>query len=220
MASRRFGRSGWRPIIVSPFDPATIYAGYQYVYRSRDRGDTWERISSDLTDNNPRQMGVNPSAIPYQTITQIAESPLAKGLIYAGTDDGNLHVTRDDGRTWTSIGRNLPLALRKWVSRIVPSKYDEGTVYVAQRGREDDDFAPYLWKSADYGMTWTSIVGNIPSGLDERDSRGSGGEGACSTAATTSASTCRRTAGDAGRCLAPTCRRWRCRTCRFTRAII
>jgi len=109
-------------------------------------------------------MGVNPSAIPYQTITQIAESPLAKGLIYAGTDDGNLHVTRDDGRTWISIGRNLPLALRKWVSRIVPSKYDEGTVYVAQRGREDDDFAPYLWRSADYGVTWTSIVGNIPSG--------------------------------------------------------
>ncbi len=158
-------RAQWMaPIIVSPFDPATIYAGYQYVYRSRDRGDTWDRISPDLTDNNPRQMGVNPSAIPYQTITQIAESPLAKGLIYAGTDDGNLHVTRDDGRTWTSIGRNLPLALRKWVSRIVPSKYDEGTVYVAQRGREDDDFAPYLWKSADYGVTWTSIVGNIPSG--------------------------------------------------------
>jgi len=64
------------PIVVSPFDASTLYAGYQYVYRSRDRGDTWERISDDLTDNNPRQMGVNPSAIPYQTITHIAESPL------------------------------------------------------------------------------------------------------------------------------------------------
>jgi photosystem II stability/assembly factor-like uncharacterized protein len=158
-------RAQWMaPIVVSPFDHNTIYAGYQYVYRSRDRGDTWERISPDLTDNNPRQMGVNPSAISYQTITQIAESDLARGLIYAGTDDGQLHVTRDDGRTWTSIGTHLPLALRKWVSRVVPSRYDAGTVFVAQRGREDDDFAPYLWKSTDYGATWTSIVGNIPSG--------------------------------------------------------
>jgi hypothetical protein len=158
-------RAQWMaPIVISPFDPNTLYAGYQYVSRSRDRGDTWQRISDDLTDNNPRQMGVNPSAIPYQTLTQIAESPLTKGVIYAGTDDGNLHVTRDDGRTWTDIGKNLPMALKKWVSRIVPSKYDAGTVFVALRGREDDDFAPYLFKSTDYGVTWTSVVGNIPSG--------------------------------------------------------
>ena len=158
-------RAQWMaPIVLSPFDANTVYAGYQYVYRSRDRGTTWERISDDLTDSNPRQMGVNPSAIPYQTLTHIAESPLTRGLIYAGTDDGNLHVTRDDGRTWTNIGRNLPMALKKWVSRIVPSKYAAGTVLVAQRGREDDDFAPYLWKSTDYGATWTSVVGNIPSG--------------------------------------------------------
>jgi photosystem II stability/assembly factor-like uncharacterized protein len=158
-------RAQWMaPIVLSPFDPNTLYVGYQYVYRSRDRGDTWERISEDLTDNNPRQMGVNPSAIPYQTVSQIAESPLTKGVIYAGTDDGNLHVSRDDGRTWTNIGKNLPMALKKWVSRIVPSKYDAGTVFVSQRGREDDDFAAYLWKSADYGLTWTSVTGNIPSG--------------------------------------------------------
>jgi photosystem II stability/assembly factor-like uncharacterized protein len=158
-------RAQWMaPIVISPFDPQTLYAGYQYVYRSRDRGDTWQRISGDLTDNNPRQMGVNPWAIPYQAITHIAESPLTKGVIYAGTDDGNLHVTRDDGSTWTAIGKNLPMALKKWVSRIVPSKYDAGTVFVALRGREDDDFAPYLFKSTDYGTTWTSVVGNIPSG--------------------------------------------------------
>lgn len=158
-------RAQWMaPIVISPFDSNTIYAGYQYVYRSRDRGDTWQRISEDLTDNNPRQMGINPSAIPYQTITHIAESPMTKGVIYAGTDDGNLHITRDDGQTWTHIGKNLQMALKKWVSRIVPSKYDAGTVFVALRGREDDDFAPYLWKSTDYGMTWTSVVGNIPSG--------------------------------------------------------
>ena len=158
-------RAQWMaPIIVSPFDPSTIYAGFQYVYRSKNRGDSWERISADLTDNNPRQMGVNPSAIPYQSITQLAESPISRGLIYAGTDDGNLRMTRDDGATWTDIGKNLPMALKKWVSRIVPSKYDAGTVFVALRGREDDDFTPYLFRSVDFGATWTSIVGNIPSG--------------------------------------------------------
>jgi photosystem II stability/assembly factor-like uncharacterized protein len=149
---------------VSAHDHNTIYAGFQYVFRSRNRGDAWERISGDLTDNNPAQMGVNPFAIPYQTITQIAESPRKAGLIYVGTDDGHVHVTMDDGKTWTEITKNVPMTARKWVSRLVASKYDDGTVYLAQRGREDDDFTPYLWKSTDYGKTWKSIAGNIPSG--------------------------------------------------------
>jgi photosystem II stability/assembly factor-like uncharacterized protein len=158
-------RAQWMaPIIVSQFDHNTIYAGYQYLYRSHDRGDTWERISADLTDNNPAQMGVNPFAIQYQTITQIAESPRKQGLIYVGTDDGHVWVTPDDGKTWTELTKNLPLKVRKWVSRIVASKYEDATVYLAQRGREDDDFTPYLWKSTDYGKTWKSIVANIPSG--------------------------------------------------------
>jgi len=158
-------RAQWMaPIIVSAHDHNTIYAGFQYVFRSRNRGDAWERISGDLTDNNPAQMGVNPFAIPYQTITQIAESPRKAGLLYVGTDDGHVHVTMDDGKTWTDITRNVPMTARKWVSRLVASKYDDGTVYLAQRGREDDDFAPYLWKSTDYGKTWKSIVGSIPSG--------------------------------------------------------
>jgi photosystem II stability/assembly factor-like uncharacterized protein len=158
-------RAQWMaPIIVSQFDHNTIYAGYQCLYRSHDRGDTWERISGDLTDNNPAQMGVNPFAIPYQTITQIAESPRKPGLLYVGTDDGHVHVTMDDGKTWTELTKKVPLATRKWVSRLVASKYDDATVYLAQRGREDDDFAPYLWKSTDYGKTWKSIIGKIPSG--------------------------------------------------------
>ena len=157
-------RAQWMaPIIVSPFHPDTLYAGFQNVYRSNDRGTTWTKISGDLTDNNPRQMGVNPSAIPYQTITQLAESPLAQGVIYAGTDDGNLHVTKDAGKTWSDIGKNLPMAVKKWVSRIAPSKYD-ADVYVSQRGREDDDFGVYLWQSTNYGATWMSVAGNIPSG--------------------------------------------------------
>ena len=158
-------RAQWMaPIIVSQFDHNTIYAGYQFLYRSKDRGDKWERISGDLTDNNPAQMGVNPFAIPYQTVTQIAESPRKAGLLYIGTDDGHVHVTMDDGKTWTELTKNLPRTARKWVSRLAPSKYDDATVYLAQQGREDDDFAPYLWKSTDYGKSWKSIVGNIPSG--------------------------------------------------------
>ena len=158
-------RAQWMaPIIVSQFDNKTIYAGFQYVYRSIDRGDHWDRISGDLTSNDPKQMGINPSAIPYQTITQIAESPRKKGVLYVGTDDGHLHITMDDGKSWTELTKNIPMTQRKWVSRIVASKYEDGTVYLAQRGREDDDFAAYLWKSTDYGKSWKKIVGDIPSG--------------------------------------------------------
>jgi Sortilin, neurotensin receptor 3, len=158
-------RAQWMaPIIVSPFDHQTIYAGYQYLFRSHDMGATWEKMSADLTSNDPKQMGINPSAISYQTITQIAESPKREGLLYVGTDDGHLWLTRDDGKTWAELTASIPMPAHKWVSRIVPSRTDEGTVYVAERGREDDDFAPYLWKSTDYGTSWKSIVGNIPAG--------------------------------------------------------
>jgi photosystem II stability/assembly factor-like uncharacterized protein len=158
-------RANWMaPIIVSHFDHNTIYAGYQYLYRSHDRGDTWERISGDLTSNDPTRMGVNPSAIPYQTLTMIAESPRKPGLIYVGTDDGHVHRTMDDGKTWTELTNNVPMTSMKWVSRLVASQYEDGTVYLAERGREEDDFAAYLFKSTDYGKTWKSIVGNIPAG--------------------------------------------------------
>lgn len=158
-------RAQWMaPIVVSQFDHQTLYAGYQDLFRSHDMGATWEKISADLTSNDPARMGINPSAIPFQTITQIAESPKRQGLLYVGTDDGHLWVTRDDGKTWVELTANIPMTARKWVSRVVASRLDEGTVYVAQRGREEDDFAPYLWKSTDYGKSWTSIVGNIPAG--------------------------------------------------------
>ncbi len=157
-------RAQWMaPIIVSPHDASTIYAGYQYVYRSKDKGATWERISGDLTSNDPTQMLPKSSnEIPYQTIVALAESPRQAGLLYAGTDDGHLHVTRDDGKTWTELTANLPV--RKWISRVVASQHADGTVYVAQRGREDDDFAPYVYKSTDYGRTFTQIVANLPAG--------------------------------------------------------
>jgi photosystem II stability/assembly factor-like uncharacterized protein len=157
-------RAQWMaPIMVSPHLPSTIYAGFQYVFRSLDRGATWERISDDLSDNDQsRMLRRSSSEIPYQTVVALAESPRKQGLLYAGTDDGRLHVTMNGGRRWSEL--TAALRGRTWVSRVVPSQHAEGTVYVTQRGREDDDFAPYIYKSVDYGGTFTSIVNNIPAG--------------------------------------------------------
>ena len=157
-------RAQWMaPIIVSPHKATTIYAAFQYVFRSLDRGTTWDKISADLSDNDPaRMLRRSSSEIPYQTVVALAESPKKPGLLYAGTDDGRLHVTMDDGKRWSEI--TAALRGRKWISRVVPSQHAEGTVYVTQRGREDDDFAPYLYKSIDFGGTFTSIVNNIPAG--------------------------------------------------------
>jgi photosystem II stability/assembly factor-like uncharacterized protein len=133
------------------------------VFRSTSRGDEWEKISEDLTGNDPAQMlPKSSSEIPYQTITALAESPRVKGTIYAGTDDGRLHVTTDAGKTWTDLSQNVPT--KKWFSRVVPSQHADATLYVTQRGREDDDFSAYAYKSTDGGKTFTSIVGNLPAG--------------------------------------------------------
>ncbi len=152
-------RGQWlAPIILSPQDPSTVYLGLQYVYRSTNRGDTWERISPDLTYNTASQMG----DIPYHTLFALSESPLMHGLIYAGTDDGRAWVTKDGGKAWQEIDAGLPF--QKWVSRIQASAFKMSRVYMTQNGKRDDDFTPYVWKSEDYGKTWTSIVGNIPLG--------------------------------------------------------
>jgi photosystem II stability/assembly factor-like uncharacterized protein len=157
-------RAQWMaPVVLSPHDPNTVYLGFQYLYRSTDRGDTWEKISPDLTANDPKQMLPRSSSeIPYQTIVALEESPRVKGLIYAGTDDGKLHVTTDAGKTWTELTSHVPTS--KWYSRVVPSRHADNTLYVTQRGREDDDFAPYIYKSSDGGKTFTSIAANIPAG--------------------------------------------------------
>jgi hypothetical protein len=157
-------RAQWMaPVALSPHDSNTVYLGYQFVYRSTNRGDAWERISPDLTSNNATEMLLkSSSAIPYQTITALAESARVKGTIYAGTDDGRLHVTRDAGRQWSDLSAAVPT--RRWYSRVVPSKYSDGTVYVTQRGREDDDFSVYVYKSTDFGKTFTSLASNLPAG--------------------------------------------------------
>jgi photosystem II stability/assembly factor-like uncharacterized protein len=152
-------RGQWlAPFILSPHNPNIVYHGMQFIFRSLDRGDTWERISPDLTWNTASEMG----DIPYHTLFAISESPLRYGLIYAGTDDGRLWVTKDGGKAWQEITAGL--APGKWMSRVVASAYKLGTVYLTQNGKREDDFTPYVWKSADYGKTWTNIAAGIPVG--------------------------------------------------------
>jgi photosystem II stability/assembly factor-like uncharacterized protein len=156
-------RYNWiAPIAISPHDPKTIYAGAQVLFRSRDRGDTWQEISPDLTTNDPAKIGRN---VPYCTITTIAESPLKAGEIWIGTDDGKVQLTRNDGAAWTDLTPALVNAGApedRWVSRIFPSPYDAAVAFVSKNGFRNDDFAPYLYRTTDYGRTWTSIAGNLP----------------------------------------------------------
>ena len=150
-------RFNWMtPFLISQHDPSTLYCGANRLFKSVDRGDTWNVISRDLSTAAERRPQGN---VPFGTITTISQSPLCAGLLYVGTDDGNVHVTRDDGRCWTKINDGLPA---KWVSRVAASRYEQSTVYVALTGYRDDDFSAYLYASTDGGDTWNSIAGNLP----------------------------------------------------------
>jgi photosystem II stability/assembly factor-like uncharacterized protein len=152
-------RGEWiAPFMISPHNPEIIYHGMQYLLRSLDRGNTWEQISPDLTYNTASEMG----DISYHTLTSISESPLKYGLIYVGSDDGKVHMTRDGGKHWQEIMDGLPY--QKWISRIVASAFEMGTVFMTQNGKRDDDFTPYVWKSTNYGKTWVDISKGIPVG--------------------------------------------------------
>lgn len=152
-------RGQWlAPFILSPHNPGIIYYGSQFVFRSMNEGESWEQISPDLSYNDENKKG----DIPYQTIFSISESPLKFGVLYAGTDDGRVWMTKNSGEKWTEINKGLPF--RKWVSRIEASRFAEGRVYMAQNGKRDDDFAAYILKSEDYGQNWESIKANIPNG--------------------------------------------------------
>ncbi len=152
-------RGQWlAPTELSLHNPDIVYHGMQCLMMSKDRGDTWTKISPDLTGNDPKKMG----DISYQTISALSESPKRFGLIYVGTDDGKLWRTMDGGKNWDNIrADNIPV---KWVTRLVASKYNMGTVYMTQTGRRDDDLQVYLWKSTDFGNTWQDISGDIPLG--------------------------------------------------------
>ena len=146
------------PFIISPHNPRILYHGSQFIHRSMNMGESWEKISPDLTYNAPDKKG----DIPYQTVFSISESPLKFGLIYAGTDDGRVWVTKNSGTIWEEINRGIPY--RKWVTELVASKYNESTVYMTQNGKRDDDWAAYIWRSDDYGKTWVDISNNIQCG--------------------------------------------------------
>ena len=146
------------PILLSPHDPKTVYFGAQSLYRSRDRGDTWEKLTPDISYNDKTRIG----DVPHQLVITISESPKKKGLIYTGTDDGRLYVSIDEGKEFSELTANLPKKM--WVSTVLASRYNEATVYAAQQGRYDEDFAVRLYKSTDYGRTFRSIAGNLPGG--------------------------------------------------------
>ena len=152
-------RGQWiAPFIISPHNPRILYHGMNFLYRSMNQGENFEKISPDLSHNELGKIG----DISYQTLSTVSESPTRFGLIYCGTDDGRAHMTPDSGKTWVDITAGL--AADRWISRMVASQYDESTVYLSQNGKRNDDFAPYLWKSTDFGKTWKSLVANIPCG--------------------------------------------------------
>jgi photosystem II stability/assembly factor-like uncharacterized protein len=162
-------RFNWNtPIALSPNEKGTIYIGAQFLFRSRDHGQTWERISPDLTTNDPEKQkqeqsgGVtvdNSSAEMHTTIYSISESPKDKSLIWVGTDDGNLQLTRDGGKTWTNVVGNVSGLLKNsWVSWVQASNFDAGTAYAAFDRHTFGDMAPYVFRTTDYGKTWTPLV--------------------------------------------------------------
>jgi photosystem II stability/assembly factor-like uncharacterized protein len=156
------------PIEVSPHDPDVVYHGSQYVHRTGDGGRTWERISPDLTANRPERQVVSGSPITrditgeehYSVLYVIEESPVAPGVIWAGSNDGPVHVTQDGGATWTDVTPPMPPEGR--VNGIDPSPHRAGTAYVAAYRYLLDDFAPYAFRTDDYGATWTRISAGIP----------------------------------------------------------
>jgi photosystem II stability/assembly factor-like uncharacterized protein len=161
-------RFNWNtPIHMSPNEKGTIYIGAQFLFRSRDHGQSWERISPDLTTNDPEKQkqeesgGVtvdNSSAEMHTSIYSISESPKNGQIIWVGTDDGNLQITRDGAKTWTNVVANVPgLAKNSWVSTIEASRFDEGTAYATFDRHTFGDMNPYAYKTADYGKTWTSL---------------------------------------------------------------
>jgi photosystem II stability/assembly factor-like uncharacterized protein len=163
-------RMNWTfPIAISPFDHNTVYVGSQYVHATSDGGQTWRTISPDLTLNDKSMMGdsggltLDNLSVEYAGVVfSIAESPIEKGLIWAGTNDGLVQVTRDGGEHWTNVTPNIPgLPPKGNVNSVEPSRFDAGTCYIAVDLHQVDNFDPFLYKTTDYGKTWTKVSANI-----------------------------------------------------------
>ncbi|HEY4596026.1 MAG TPA: hypothetical protein VIJ02_06460, partial [Thermoanaerobaculia bacterium] len=151
-----------------PLEPGTIYMGSQFLHKSTDRGETWTAISPDLTTNNSDWQHQEVSggltrdvsnAENHTTILTVAPSPVQKGVIWVGTDDGRLHVTRDGGKTWTSLEKNLSgVPANTWIPNILASKFDAGSAYVVLDNHRREDFKTYVYRTDDYGKTWKSLA--------------------------------------------------------------
>ena len=157
------------PVMISPHDPNTLYHGGEVLFKTTDGGVHWQPISPDLTRNDKEKQKVSGGDITlddsgteyYDTIFALAESPITKGLIWVGTDDGLIQLTRDEGKTWTNV---TPKDMPEWsrISQIDPSPLDAGTAYVAVDRHQFDELKPYIYKTADYGKTWTKLGQGIP----------------------------------------------------------
>jgi hypothetical protein len=135
------------------------------MFRSMDRGNTWENMSPDLTTADPQRCGLGSGYVPYCSITTISESPLEPGVIWAGTDDGKLQLSRDRGATWTDLTGILDAAggpADRWVSRVFASPHGAGTAFVSKNGFRNDDFRPFLFKTTDFGATWQRLDADLP----------------------------------------------------------
>jgi hypothetical protein len=167
-------RFNWNcPIVISPHNPSTVFFGGNFLFKSMDRGDSWEIISPDLSTQDPVKIdrktgGLTPDvtgAENHCSIVTVSESPLKPGIIWAGTDDGNVQITQNGGKNWTNVRPNfkgVPKGI--WVSRVEASHYDEGTCYVTFDGHRSDNFVPWVFKTTDFGQTWISIRSNLPQG--------------------------------------------------------
>jgi photosystem II stability/assembly factor-like uncharacterized protein len=168
-AEARYRFNWTSPILLSPHDPNVLYQGGNHVFRSTDEGQTWEPISPDLTHADAEKLGSSGGLTPdnsgaeyYCTVFALVESPLAPGQLWAGTDDGRIHLTRDGGRSWVEI---TPPDMPRWatVRMIDASPHRAGTAYVAAEAHKLDDFHPYLWRTRDFGASWERLA----KGLDE-----------------------------------------------------
>jgi photosystem II stability/assembly factor-like uncharacterized protein len=160
-------RFNWTPpVALSPHNSSIVYTGAQVVFRSLDRGDHWQEISPDLTTNeDAKQHGEG--NISYCTLTTLAESPVAPGVIWTGSDDGKVQVTKDGGANWLDRTAKLAAAggpANFWVTRVFPSPHAAGTAFVAKTGWRLDDYRVSIHKTTDFGETWTSIAGDLPAG--------------------------------------------------------
>ena len=171
-------RFNWNsPILISSHDHDSIYYGGNHLFGSRDRGETWTLVTPDLTNAAERDamtifgktaksmLSRNDGTVSFGTITTIAQSPLKAGILWVGTDDGNLQVSKDGGATWTSVSAKVPgVPKGTYVSRVETSRTGEGTAYVAFDGHRGNDFSAYLFRTEDFGQTWRSLSGQIPAG--------------------------------------------------------